>query len=64
VAAMSQAAAASGNRDADIELAAAVLDLGYAARPARPRRSVARAGRLSSPGGRSGNADPAGRMGR
>jgi UDP-N-acetylglucosamine--N-acetylmuramyl-(pentapeptide) pyrophosphoryl-undecaprenol N-acetylglucosamine transferase len=64
VAAMSQAAAASGNRDADIELAAAVLDLGYAPRPARPRRSVARAGRLSSPGGRGGNADPAGRMGR
>jgi UDP-N-acetylglucosamine--N-acetylmuramyl-(pentapeptide) pyrophosphoryl-undecaprenol N-acetylglucosamine transferase len=64
VAAMSQAAAASGNRTADTELAAAVLDLGYAARPARPRRSIPRAGRLIRPGGRGRNADPAERMGR
>jgi UDP-N-acetylglucosamine--N-acetylmuramyl-(pentapeptide) pyrophosphoryl-undecaprenol N-acetylglucosamine transferase len=67
VAAMSRAAAASGNRTADAELADAVLDLGYAARPARPRRSVARARRVSrsgGPGGPGGNADPAGRMGR
>jgi UDP-N-acetylglucosamine--N-acetylmuramyl-(pentapeptide) pyrophosphoryl-undecaprenol N-acetylglucosamine transferase len=64
VAAMSRAAAATGNRAADTELAAAVLDLGYAARPDRRRRSVARAGRMSRSGGRGGNADPAGRMGR
>jgi UDP-N-acetylglucosamine--N-acetylmuramyl-(pentapeptide) pyrophosphoryl-undecaprenol N-acetylglucosamine transferase len=64
VAAMSQAAAASGNRAADTELAAAVLDLGYAARSARPRRSVVRAGRMSRSGGRGGSADAAGRMGR
>jgi UDP-N-acetylglucosamine--N-acetylmuramyl-(pentapeptide) pyrophosphoryl-undecaprenol N-acetylglucosamine transferase len=64
VAAMSRAAAASGNRTADTELAAAVLDLGYAARPARPRRSIPRAGRLSRSGGRGGNADTVERMGR
>jgi UDP-N-acetylglucosamine--N-acetylmuramyl-(pentapeptide) pyrophosphoryl-undecaprenol N-acetylglucosamine transferase len=64
VAAMSQAAAASGNRAADTELAAAVLDIGYAGRPVRRRRSVARAGRMSRSGHGGGNADPAGRMGR
>jgi UDP-N-acetylglucosamine--N-acetylmuramyl-(pentapeptide) pyrophosphoryl-undecaprenol N-acetylglucosamine transferase len=70
VAAMSQAAAATGNRAADSELAAAVLRLGRAGRPARPHRSLAQAGRALSSAGRGGNArrrgygGPAGRAGR
>jgi ParB-like chromosome segregation protein Spo0J len=42
VAAMGRAAAASGNRAADTELAAQVLRLGREQRPRRPHRSAAR----------------------
>jgi UDP-N-acetylglucosamine--N-acetylmuramyl-(pentapeptide) pyrophosphoryl-undecaprenol N-acetylglucosamine transferase len=66
VAAMGHAAAATGNRAADTELAAQVLRLGRAQRPPGPRRPGARAGarRAAGQDRPAGPARPAGRMGR
>ena len=56
VAAMGRAAAASGNRDADRDLAALVLSAGRSPRRARPAR---RASTVSQPGRRSRSGPPA-----
>jgi UDP-N-acetylglucosamine--N-acetylmuramyl-(pentapeptide) pyrophosphoryl-undecaprenol N-acetylglucosamine transferase len=73
VAAMGQAAAASGNRAADTELAAQVLRLGRAERPGRQHRQAARAlggrgaagpARPPGPTGPAGSGGPTGWQGR
>jgi UDP-N-acetylglucosamine--N-acetylmuramyl-(pentapeptide) pyrophosphoryl-undecaprenol N-acetylglucosamine transferase len=58
VAAMGQAAAATGNRDADRDLAALVLSVGRGPRPSRPGlrpRSASQPGRRARPGGQPGH---------
>jgi UDP-N-acetylglucosamine--N-acetylmuramyl-(pentapeptide) pyrophosphoryl-undecaprenol N-acetylglucosamine transferase len=62
VAAMSQAAAASGNRAADTELAALVLEIGGTAPAPRPRRAPGPAGRPGGSRHRGRGGGPAGRV--